>query len=172
MRIAIPQHQGLVSGAYELSKSISLHDLDFQNMSVAEGGLHDFPEVSNSFDWMDKNGVQAVVVGTIDPDNADVLADRGIHVFTGAGELEPSETVQQFMQLMLSAMQRHSGGGCCGGHGGQGEGGCCGGHDHGEADDHECCGGKGHDDGSECCGGKGHGEAEGEAHECCGRHKH
>lgn len=161
MRIAIPQHQGLVSGAYELSQSVSLHDLDFQNLSVSEGGIHDFPGVQGSFEWMGGNGVQAVLVGTIDPDNAEILSERGIHVFTGAGEMEPAETVEHFMRLMLSAMQRQAGGGCCGGHGG------CGSHE--DEGDHECCGGAGHEDGSECCGGKGHG---GDEHECCGRHKH
>ena len=161
MRIAIPQHQDVVSGAYELSQKISIHTLDFQQMSVEEGGLHDFPAVAESFEWLLAKGVQAVLVGTIDPDNAERLAEKGIHVFTGAGEMSPAETVGHFMSLMRAAVERQAqGGGCCGGHGESG--GCCG----GEEDEAECA------NGDECCGGKGHGEAEGEAHECCGRHQH
>lgn len=172
MRVGIPQYQGVVSGAYELSQTVSLHDLDFQNLSISDAGSHAFPKVADSFEWFGTNGVQAILVGTIDPDNADILSEKGIHVFTGAGDMPPTETVNHFLHLMRSALDRHAkghGGGCCGGHG-ESQGGCCGGES--AEDDHECCGGKGHDDGSECCGGKGHGKAEGEAHECCGKHQH
>gem|GEM_PF-1295140 len=172
MRVAIPQYQGVVSGAYELSQTVSLHDLDFQNLSAADAGTHPFPKVSESVGWFSNNQVHAILIGTIDPDNAEALSEQGIHVFTGAGDMSPTETVNHFLHLMRASMDRHAkghGGGCCGGHG-ESEGGCCGGDE--SADDHECCGGKGHDDGSECCGGKGHGKAEGEAHECCGKHEH
>lgn len=163
MRIAIPQYQDTVSGAYELSQTVSLHDIDFRNQSIAAGGTLVFPKVEDSFGWLVENHVQAVLVGTIDPDNADLLAEKGIHVFTGADDLTPSETAGHFMKLMGEALKRRqsaSGGGCCGGHGESAQ------------DGHECCKGTGHDDGSECCGGKGHGEAEGEARECCGKHEH
>lgn len=172
MRIAIPQYKGTVSGAYELSQSVSLHDLDFQKLSASDAETLVFPKVPESIGLLVEKNVQAILVGTIDPDNAELLAEKGIHVFTGAGDLSPAETVVHFMNLMKEALERRaqaSGGGCCGGHG-ESEGGCCGGEN--AEDDHECCGGKGHDDGSECCGGKGHGKAEGEAHECCGKHEH
>ncbi len=165
MRIAIPQYKGTVSGAYELSQSVSLHDLDFQDMSSQDVEMLVFPSVADSFDLLVSKEVDAVLVGAIDDDNAEAFSEKGIHVFTGAGEMSPSETVEQFMKLMIDALQRRGhGGGCCGGHGG------CGGES--DEDDHECCGGKGHDDGSECCGGKGHDASEGDSHECCGRHKH
>ena len=173
MRIAIPQYQGTVSGAYELSQAISVHDLDFQKLSITDAEMLVFPKVQASFELLVEKKVQAILVGTIDPDNADILSEKGIHVFTGAGDLSPAETVVHFMNLMSEAMQRRAqahtqGGGCCGG--GESDGGCCGGEK--AEDDHECCGGKGHEDGGECCGGKGHGEAEGESHECCGKHEH
>lgn len=171
MRIAIPQYKGTVSGAYELSQSISVHDLDFQKLSIADAEMLVFPKVAESFDLLVGKNVQAILVGTIDPDNAEILSERGIHVFTGAGDLTPAETVVHFMKLMSEALQRRAqaqaeqGGGCCGGHGGCGQ-------EEESGEDHECCGGKGHEDGGECCGGKGHGKAEGEPHECCGKHEH
>lgn len=171
MRIAIPQYKGTVSGAYELSQSVSLHDLDFQKLSATDAEVLVFPKVPESFGLLVEKNVQAVLVGTIDPDNAELLAEKGIHVFTGAGDLSPAETVVHFMNLMNEALRRraHAGGGCCGGHGEAG-GGCGGGEEGG--DEHECCGGKGHEDGSECCGGKGHGKPDGDPHECCGKHGH
>ena len=164
MRIAIALYEGSVSGAYELSQTVSSQLLDLETGLARDEGAHPFPAMSDSVQWCLDRDVQAVVVGTIDPDNADKLADRGIHVFTGAGELTVAETVEQ-MLLALSAVlrgQKHGGCGC--GHGGEeGE------KDHG-GEDHECCGGKGHGDGSECCGGAGH--ADSEEGGCCGRHAH
>ncbi|HNY30952.1 MAG TPA: hypothetical protein PKO15_08690 [Fibrobacteria bacterium] len=161
MRIAIPQHQGAVAGAYELSKSISLHLLDFAGMQSQDEGLLEFPGTDASFGWLAERDVDAVLVGTIEPDNAQSLADRGIHVFTGADDLSPTENVDRFLKLMREALTRsHQGGGCCGGHGhqhgGESEGGCCGGHGHHHEDDHECCGGGGED----CCQGEGHADPE------------
>lgn len=164
MKIAIPQYKGTVSGAYELSQRVSLHKLDFGTMTCELEGEHEFPKVPESFQWFVDQGVKAVLIGTIDPDNAELLSERGIHVLMGAGDLSPQDTAEYFMKAMVSAIQRRSqaGGGCCGVHGHEGEeGGCCG--DSEGSDDHECCGGKGHEDGSECCGGKGHGEGGG----CC-----
>lgn len=164
MRIAIPQHQGTVAGAYELSRSISLHTLDFGAMQSQDEGLLEFPGAEASFGWLAEKDVDAVLVGTIDPDNAQALADRGIHVFTGADDLPPAENVERFLKLMREALTRGRQGGCCGGHGhdhGEG-GGCCGGghhHEHGAKEEHECCGGGGED----CCQGEGHSDPE---HEC------
>lgn len=162
MRIAIALHGDAVSGAYELSRTMSLQLLEFETGTARDEGSHPFPSVSDSVQWCLDRDVRAVVVGTIDPDNADLLADRGIHVFTGAGDLTVAETVEQ-MVLALSAVLGGRRRGGCGCHGG-GEGAM----DRGE--DHECCGGKGHEDGSECQGGKGHADAEGAG--CCGRHAH
>ncbi len=161
MRIVIPQYQGLVSQAYELSKTISIFDVDFQNMAVAEGAAHDFPAVGESFDRFVELGIQAVLVGTIDPDNAEILADKGIHVFTGAGDMTPSETADQFLHLMRAAIDRqaqgHSGGCGCGGHGRSSESEASG------------CQGQGSETAGEgCCNGAGHGED----HVCCGKHQH
>ena len=159
MRIAIPQYEGAVSGAYELSQVVSMHLLDFGTLTAKDEGVHPFPAVAESYDWLEDQEVQAIVLGTIDPDNAEKLAERGIHVFTGAGDLTPAETVEQFLSAMAAALKRQSEGGCCGGHGHDDDSeGCCGGKGHAQAEgeEHECCGGKGHDDGSECCGGKGH----------------
>ena len=164
MRIAIPQYKGTVSGAYELSRKVSLHLLDFDEMTCVEEAEHDFPKVPDSFQWFVDQQVRAVLIGTIDPDNAELLADRGIHVLMGAGELSPQETAEYFLRAMAAAIQRRQSGGCCGGHEDGEEDGCCGGH----GDDHECCGGKGHEDGSECCGGKGHEDGS----ECCGGKGH
>lgn len=182
MRIAIPQHQGSVAGAYELSKSVSIHLLDFANMKSQDEGLLEFPGAEASFGWLAERDVDAVLVGTIDPDNAQSLADRRIHVFTGADDLSPTENVERFLKLMREALTRgQHGGGCCGGHGhshgGESEGGCCGGghHHHEEKDEGGCCGGHGHhhahEDDHECCGGTGvnccQNEAEAEpAHQC------
>ncbi len=171
MRIAIPQYEGTVSQAYELSRQISVHKLDFKAGTSADEGLHDF-SLASSFGWLADRQVQAILVGTIDPDNAEILSQAGIHVFTGADDLAPAENVERFVALMREAIARRPQGGCCGGHGGQSEDssdkehGCCGGH--GEADDHECCGGSG---GEGCCGG-GHdhegSQGHGDDHECCG----
>lgn len=166
MRIAIPQFQGTVAGAYELSKSVSLHLLDFGNMNSQDEGLLEFPGAEASFGWLAERDVDAVLVGTIDPDNAQYLADRGIHVFTGADDISPSENVERFLKLMREALTRgNQGGGCCGGHGGHG-------HDHGEKSEGGCCGGGGHShaekEESGCCGGGGHSHAAKDEHECCG----
>lgn len=170
MRIAIPQHQGTVAGAYELSKSISLHLLDFGAMKSQDEGLLEFPGADASFGWLAERDVDAVLVGTIDPDNAQSLADRGIHVFTGADDISPTENVERFLKLMREALTRgNQGGGCCGGHGGHG-------HDHGAKEEGGCCGGGGHSHGHAekeeggCCGGGGHAHHHGEKaeHECCG----
>ena len=160
MRIAIALYKGSVSGAYELSQTVSLHLLDFEAGSAGPEGVHPFPAVSDSVQWFLDRDVQAVVVGTIDPDNADLLADRGIHVFTGAGELTVDETIEQMLLALSAVLGGHEHGGCGCGHG----------EASAEKDDHECCGGKGHDDGSECCGGKGHAESEDGG--CCGKHAH
>jgi predicted Fe-Mo cluster-binding NifX family protein len=151
MRIAIPRYKGTVSGAYELSDKVSLHLLDFATMEAKDEGEHAFPAVAESFQWFEAHEVQAVVMGTIDPDNAEKLSEKGIHVFTGAGDLTPAQTVEQFQLAMATALRRRPRGGA----------------DSGEG--HECCGGKGHDDGSECCGGKGHGDSD---EGCCGKHSH
>jgi predicted Fe-Mo cluster-binding NifX family protein len=168
MRIAIALYKGSVSGAYELSQTVSLHLLEFETGTAADEGTHPFPAVSESVQWFLDRDVQAVVVGTIDPDNADKLADRGIHVFTGAGELTVEETIEQMMLALTAVLRGHQHGGCGCAHGESDGDDCCGGKDKG--DDDECCGGKGHDDGSECCGGKGH--ADSEQGGCCGKHAH
>jgi len=178
MRIAIPQYEGTVSQAYELSRQISVHKLDFRTGTSTDEGLHDF-SLASSFGWLADRDVQAILVGTIDPDNAEILSQAGVHVFTGADDLAPAENVERFIALMREAIARRPAGGCCGGHGGchddapsDQEHGCCGGHGN---DDHECCGGVG---GEDCCGGGhdhdgaeggccgGHGESD--DHECCG----
>ncbi len=168
MRIAIPLYKGSVSGVYELSQTISLHLLEFASGNAVDEGSHPFPPVPDSVKWFLDHDVQAVVVGTIDPDNADKLADQGIHVFTGAGELTVAETIEQMLLALSAAMRGHQHGGCGCSHGNEKAEDCGGGKEH--DDDHECCGGAGHADGSECCGGKGHGNAEKEG--CCGRHEH
>ena len=162
MLIAIPQFQGTVSGAYELSRQISLHRMDFQNKTTHDEGLFDFPGVKDSFAWLSARGVNAILVGTIDPDNADLLADAGTSVFTGADDLDPEENVQRFLVLMGEALARRAkatSGGCCGGgscaeegpaHEHASEGGCCGGAE--DAPDHDCCHGAGHDDPDHVCG--------------------
>lgn len=165
MRIAIALHEGSVSGAYELSQAVSLRNLDFSSESAVDEGELPFPAVPDSVQWFLDREVNAVVVGTIDPDNADRLADQGIHVFTGAGELTVEETVEQMMLAMAAALRGHGRGGCGCSHG-DGQGSCA---DGADGDDHECCGGAGHEDGSECCGGKGRGNAETEGR--CGRHE-
>lgn len=167
MRIAIPQYEGTVSQAYELSRQISVHKLDFQAGTSTDEGMHDF-SLASSFGWLADRQVQAILVGTIDPDNAELLSQAGIHVFTGADDLSPAENVERFVALMREAIARRPRGGCCGGQGAHdeassGEHGCCGGH--AEADDHECCGGSG---GEGCCGG-GHDHEDAE-HGCCGGH--
>lgn len=161
MLIAIPQYEGTVSGAYELSRKISLHRMDFKNNSTSDEGLYDFPGVKESFAWLAARGVNAILVGTIDPDNADLLADAGTSVFTGADDLDPAENVQRFLLLMGEAIARKAkaAGGCCGGgscseegeaHEHAKEGGCCGGAE--DAPDHDCCHGAGHDDPNHVCG--------------------
>jgi len=159
MRIAIPQYEGTVSGAYELSKKVSIHLLDFQESKSHDEGLYDFPGVANAVEWLTEREVNAILVGTIDPDNADLLADARISVFTGADDLDPTENVARFLTLMGEAIARRAQAGCCGGgcHG-EAEGseeGCCSegeGCDcqEGEAD-HECCGGAGHEDPDHVC---------------------
>jgi len=148
MLIAIPQYKGTVSGAYELSREISLHRLQFASGSYEDEGVFPFPGVEAAVAWLQEREVRAVLVGTMDPDNAEVLANQGINVFTSADDMSPADNVQRFLALMRNAIarQRGEGGGCCGG------GGC---HDHGEteaSEGHECCGGGGDD----CCGGTGH----------------
>lgn len=152
MKIAIPQYEGTVSQAYELSQNVSLHQLDFQESRSADQGLYAFPGAEASIEWMSEQGVQAILVGTIDPENAEQLADAGIHVFTGADDLSPADNVDRFITLMREALSRKPAGGCCGGHGACDEeegSGCCGGSD--ASDDHECCGGAGHDDPDHVC---------------------
>ena len=168
MRIAIALYKGSVSGAYELSQTVSLQLLEFETGSATDEGTHPFPSVPDSVQWFLDHEVQAVVVGTIDPDNADRLADQGIHVFTGAGELTVAETIEQMLLALSAVLRGHQHGGCGCAHDQEEDEGRCGGKDSG--DDHECCGGKGHDDGSECCGGKGHATEEKDG--CCGRHAH
>lgn len=159
MLIAIPQYQGTVSGAYELSRQISLHRLDFEKGTFQDEGLHDFPGVAASFAWIAARGVNALLVGTIDPDNADILADAGTSVFTGADDITPAENVERFLVLMGEALARRAKaakGGCCGGEcasesGEHAEGdGCC--HGAEDAPDHDCCHGAGHDDPDHVCG--------------------
>jgi FKBP-type peptidyl-prolyl cis-trans isomerase SlyD len=158
MLIAIPQYKGTVSGAYELSLEISLHRVQFASGTHEDEGIFPFPGVQAAVAWLQEKDVRAVLVGTMDPDNADVLADLGINVFTGADDMTPAENVGRFVALMRDAIARQhahqNGGGCCGG------GGC---GEHGEAEGseegHECCGGGGED----CCGGAGHDDPN---HEC------
>lgn len=167
MRIALPCYQNVVSGAFQLSQTIAIHDIDMVSASIGEPVSHPFPGVEAAPAWLAEQGVQAVVVGTIDPDHADPIADLGIHVFMGAGDEAPDVVAGQFLQIMIRSLQRREqGGGCCGGAGHDDGSECCGGKGH--EDGSECCGGKGHEDGSECCGGKGHADGS----ECCGGHGH
>jgi hypothetical protein len=162
MLIAIARYQDTVSGAWELSQSISLHRLDFQAGVVTEEARHPFPGVPAAPQWLKEQGASAMLVGTIDPDNADVIADQSIHVFTGADGASPEEIAHHFLKLMRGAMNRGPGGGCCGGHGGEEDAaGCCGGHEHEHGEEEGgCCGGGG---GENCCGGTGHDDPD---HEC------
>lgn len=182
MRIAIPQSQGAVAEAYAASGSISLHKLDFNAMESRDEGLLEFASGESSVGWLAERDVDAVLVGSIEPEIAQSLADRGIHVFTGADDLSPSENVSRFLKLMREALERSQGGGCCGGgghghhHGHEGHGGgCCGGgghgHHHHDQDEGGCCGGHGHQkEDHECCGGTGENCCRDEEKEPAGHH--
>jgi hypothetical protein len=159
-------HQGQVCGAYQLTESLVMFDLDIASNASVLAGQYPFVGVDEALQTLRQHQVGALLVGTIDPDHADTISEHSIHVFTGADDMSVGELVPRFMHLMREALQRQSsGGGCCGGHGN--EGGCC--SEEASAEEHECCGGKGHDDGSECCGGKGHGAS---SEGCCGGHGH
>jgi len=158
MRIAIAGYEDTVSGAWQLSQTLCLYRLDFQGGEVLEEGVHPFPGIDAAATWLKEQEVKAVLVGTIDPDHADPIADGGVHVFTGADGAAPTEIAHHFLQVMRSALVRGQGGGCCGGHGAE-ESGCCGGHDHGQ-EESGCCGGGG---GENCCGGTGHDDPD---HQC------
>jgi len=157
MRIAISLFDGNVSEVYELSHQISLYALDFENGTIADEGTHAFPGLESSLEWFAEREVEALLTGSIDPDNAMQLGQGGTQVFTGADDISPADNAKRFLALVQEAIQ-HGHGGCgCGGHchddadeeahecGGEG---CCNGE--GE-DDHECCGGAGHDDPNHVC---------------------
>lgn len=156
MRIAISQLDGNVSEAYETSGGISLHLLDIENGTSQDEGIHAFPGFTPSVTWLAERDVQVLLTGSMDHDNAMVLMQAGVQVFTGADDLSPSDNVQRFLALVQEAMQRRSHGCGCGGHcheetAEEESHECCGGHCHDEADDHECCGGAGHDDPDHVC---------------------
>lgn len=158
MRIAIAGYQDTVSGAWQLSQTLKVYTIDVAQGAVIVEGSHPFPGVETAGAWLTEREVKAVLVGTIDPDHADPIADGGIHVFTGADGASPDEIANHFLGLMRGAVQRGRGG-CCGSHQGHDEEGCCGGHDHEASDGGGCCGGGGEN----CCGGAGHDDPD---HEC------
>lgn len=109
MIIAIPQYKGTVSGAYELSQTVSVHRLDVVQGCSLEDTVHPFPAVRSACDWFCSQDVKAVLVGTIDPDNAEELAGRGINVFMGADDLAPAENVTRFLRYLDKAWRRTQG---------------------------------------------------------------
>lgn len=160
MRIAIAGYKDIVSGAWQLSQTLEVYMLDVAQGAVIPEGSHPFPGIQDAGPWLQERKVQAILVGTIDPDHADPIADKGIHVFTGAEEIAPEAIAGHFLAMLQGALLRGRGqGGCCGSHGGHEEEGCCGGHGHEGADEGGCCGGGGED----CCGGAGHDDPD---HEC------
>lgn len=105
MRIAIILHEGQVSPVYELAQTVSLHDVEVREGARHDVGVHPF-DLATSFGWMVEQGVRALLVGTIDPDNAEVLSKSGIHVFMGADDLSPAANVERFIALMRKALER------------------------------------------------------------------
>lgn len=138
MRIAIIQHQSAVSPVYELADEISVHELDFKSGTSNDVERQPF-KLSSSFSWLVEHKIQGLLVGTIDPDNVEILSKSGIHVFTGADDISPAENVERFIVLMRKSLVRKKVGleeashECRGGHG------------------DDCCGGAGHDDPNHEC---------------------
>lgn len=152
MRIAISQLDGNVCETFERSAELSLHDLDFENGTSSDHGIHPFPGLEPSLEWFASQDVHVLLTGSIDPDNAQMLGQAGVQVFTGADDMSPADNVSRFLMLVRQSMEQHSHGGCCGGHcheESDEEHGCCGGNEEGS--DHECCGGAGHDDPDHVC---------------------
>lgn len=155
MRIAISQLDDKVSETFEASSHLALHVLDFENNASSSEGLHAFPGMEQSLEWLASRDVQVLLTGSMDPDHAMNLGQEGIQVFTGADDIGPAENVQRFLMLVREAMANRSQGcGCGGGHchsESEEEHECCGGSCHEDGDDHECCGGAGHDDPNHVC---------------------
>lgn len=157
MRIAISQLDGNVSDAYERSGALSIHTLDLEKGASNDEGVHPFPGFEPSLRWLEERDVQVLLTGSIDPDNAMLLGQAGVQVFTGADDMSPADNVRRFLTLVQEAMahRSHEGGcGCGNGHcheESDDDHECCGGHCHDGEDDHECCGGTGHDDPDHVC---------------------
>lgn len=105
MRIAIIRHKGEVSPVYELAQTISVHEVDVKSGVGTDLGVHPFV-LDTSFAFLAAEQVKAVLVGTIDPDNAEILSRSGIHVFMGADDIPPAENVDRFVALMRRSIER------------------------------------------------------------------
>jgi predicted Fe-Mo cluster-binding NifX family protein len=105
MHIAIAQYKGAVSGAYELSDAVSIYGIDLVGSKVVEVGLFPFPGVASARTWLIEKGVVSLLVGTIDPDNAESLADKGINVFMFADDMSPADNAERVLRLTKKKME-------------------------------------------------------------------
>lgn len=126
LRIALPMQGGSFSEHFGGASHFRLIDADRGSRSIISQADVQAPEhVPGAFpSWLAKQGVQAVIVGSIGQRAVQLFTENSIQVFTAQGGASPEELVAQQLEGILAQPGLAK---CCPGHG----------HDHGN--EHSSC---------------------------------